>query len=128
MIGAGVTRWQEGSWPATEFYVSFAIALTLVPAGMCLIMVPKRITLTEDWLTIEWPFGRTVAVPIDELERYMQARVFMIQLEQHPTQLIYGGAFARSDWRAFVRELESRFPERKASFYAGTLLYGPRKP
>ena len=57
----------------------------------------------------------------------MQARLFMIQLERHPTQLIFESAFARGEWRAFVGELESRFPERKASFYAGTLLFGRRK-
>ena len=128
LIGAGTIRWQQGRWPATDFYVSFLIALVLVPVAVCIIVVPRSITLTVDTLRIEWPFRRTVAVPTDELEHYMQGRLFMIQLEQHPTQLIYDGAFPRRDWRAFTRELESRFPDRKASFYAGTLLYGRRKP
>ena len=127
-IGLVWTRLQEHRWPDSYFYVSFAVAFALLAAGSCLIIIPRSITLTDDSLSIDWPFRRKVTVPLDELEAYMQARLFMIQLERHPTQLIFEGAFARGEWRTFTRELESRFPDRKASFYAGTLLFGRRKP
>jgi hypothetical protein len=128
LFGALWARWQEGHWPQIDFYISFLAVLALFPPVACLIGVPKCITLTEDSLTIAWPLRRTVSVPIEELEYYMQAQVFMIQLEGYPTQLIYPGGFHPREWRAFVHELENRFPERKALWSAGTVLFGRRKP
>ena len=121
-------RWQNGHWPERDFYLSFIPALILVPIGALIVVVPKSITLTEDSLTIVWPFRRTVSVALNGLEYFMQARLFMIQLEGAQTQLIDPGGFRRSEWRAFVRELESRFPDRKAQGHMGFLMFGRRKP
>jgi len=128
MIVAVSKRWQEGHWPYSDFYISFLPAVILFPLLACLFVVPKSIAITADSLIIAWPFRGSLSVPLDELEYYMEARLFMIQIENQPTQLIFHGGFTRSEWRAFVRELESRFPERKALWYSGTLLFGRRKP
>jgi hypothetical protein len=121
-------RWQNGHWPERDFYLSFIPAFILVPIAALLVVVPKNITLTEDSLTIVWPFRRTVSSGLDELEYFMQARLFMIQFESAQTQLIDPGGFRRREWRAFVRELESRFPDRKAQGHVGFLMFGRRKP
>ena len=119
-------RWQGGQWPDIDFYMSFLAFLVLLPLGSWLVVIPRHITLTEDSLTIAWPWRRDVSCPVEELEYFIENRLFMVQLENHPTQFICSGGFARKEWRAFIRELESRFPERKA--LAGPLMIGRRKP
>lgn len=121
-------RWQNVHWPERDFYLSFIPAVILAPIGALAVVVPKSITLTEDSLTIVWPFRPTVSSALDELEYFMQARLLMIQFERAKTQLIYPGGFRRGEWRAFVRELESRFPDRKAHGHVGFLMFGRRKP
>jgi hypothetical protein len=68
-------RWQSGHWPQSEFYLLFMLVLVLVPIGALIVVVPQNITLTEDSLTIGWPFRRTVSDPLEELE-YFSGRIF----------------------------------------------------
>jgi hypothetical protein len=126
IFGALWKRWQEGQWPDGGFYFFFLPVLVFLPLGAWIAIIPRRITLTEDSLTIAWPFQRDVSCPVEELEYFIEAQLFMLQLENHRTQFIYSGGFARKEWRAFIRELETRFPERKA--LAGPLMIGRRKP
>jgi hypothetical protein len=108
-------------------FAFLALLFALLAGGSCFVHVPRSITLTDTSLSIEWLCRRTVNVPLDELEAYAHGRrFFMIQLKHHRTQSIDDIAFASDEWRAFTRELERRFPDRKASFFVGTQLFGGR--
>ena len=65
---------------------------------------------------------------VKTLEYYIQApSVFMIQVQgQVSAYQLSSAGFRRSDWRAFVNEIETRFPQRKASYFIGPCLFGRR--
>jgi hypothetical protein len=119
----GTSHWSHG------YVVSLAIPFLLVPAFVWFAFVPRRIELTENELIIFRLFGQAICIPLDELDYYMSGgEVFMIQPRGRSSAYqIFPGAFPRQNWRAFVQELETRYPERKASYYIGATLYGRRK-
>jgi len=121
--------WGTGHWWSHGYVVSLAIPFILFPAFVWFAFVPRRIELAENELTICRLFGPVIRIPLDELEYYMSCgEVFMIQPRGRSSAYqIFPGAFPRHNWRAFVQELETRYPERKASYYIGATLYGRRK-
>lgn len=121
--------WGTGHWWSHGYIVSLAIPFILVPAFVWFAFVPRRVELTENELTIFRLFGPVICIPLDELEYYMSCgEVFMIQPHGRSSAYqIFPGAFPRQNWRAFIHELEARYPERKASYYVGATLYGRRK-
>jgi hypothetical protein len=121
-----VERWRTGHWWTRDYLWGLAGASALFVSIVCIMFVPRRIELTDDVLVIDYLFDRRITIPLDELERYMHAEVFMVQVRDRGAYQFCGDGFPRAEWRAFVREVETRFPERKAHWYAGARLFGRR--
>ena len=118
VFGAVTMRWQSGHWPAAEFYISSAAVAAAFPLVLWVLHVPRFIELTDDSLTIAQPFTRPITVSVDDLEYYGQTvAYFRMQLRGHRSLRIFSRGFPRDQWRSFMQELESRFPERYASVW-----------
>ena len=119
LFAGAMKRWELGHWPDAAFYISFAVVAAVFPLTVWALFVPAFIELTDDSFTIARPLCRPLRIPVDDLEYYGQSvAYFRIQLRGHTPFRVYTLGFPRREWRRFVRELETRFPERYASVWA----------
>jgi len=115
----------SGHWWPQPYVVSLAIPFIVIVIIVWIAFVPRRIELTDHRLEFVRFWGSTAAIPLRELEYYMQSpTTFMIQRAGESAYQIYPGAFSRRDWRDFVGTLEREYPERQASYSVGTTLFG----
>jgi hypothetical protein len=118
---------RTGHWWSLAYFASLLVPFTVIIVFVWFALVPRSIELDDDELSIVrwWDSDSYVSIPLGDLQYYMQgSTTFMIQRTGESAYQVYPGAFRSDSWDAFIHALETRFPERKASYYIGATLHG----
>jgi Zn-dependent protease with chaperone function len=99
-----------------------AIGGTFMSIGVCFMFVPQKISYDADGFSCKMALRKTRVFAWHQLVAYGNAyNVFLLKFEGEPTLQISNYGFRRKDWKEFVGLLASTFPEKKCSFWIGTV-------
>jgi hypothetical protein len=121
-----VSQWQffrQGHWPGIHAICSFSIPIILAPIFIWSMLVPRLLEYSDEEVNLR-TFLRTGSYRWRMLDAYGSARgLFMLQFTgDSGAYLIISFAYSNEEWSTFKHFLETRFPDRKASYGIGDKL------
>ena len=111
--------WQgylEDHWWSSDYVLSFAIPVILIPCVSWLAFVPSKLEVSDESLHIRFAFRRDQKIDWNELRFWGTGgeATFLLQFANRRTFQIALFAFPRDKRRQLIDFLKSRFPQRKA--------------
>jgi len=96
------------------------IPFIVMPLFAGLMFVPRHLEYSDEALSIQFWFRKSYVLSWEELQFYGTARnVFLVQFGNQQAFQILSYVFPNKEWSDFVSFLAARFPERKATGWAG---------